>query len=82
MSVRTTMTLTDRMTGTLHKMMKAMNSTIRTMEQMHISSNRAGDMRSLQRATVVIQSASVAFNRLGLVQDLHIKVLAMWVMDL
>lgn len=65
MSVRTTMTLTDRMTGTLHKMMKAMNSTIRTMEQMHISSNRAGDMRSLQRATVVIQSASVAFNRLG-----------------
>ncbi|MFJ7663941.1 tape measure protein [Lysinibacillus sp. NPDC097162] len=65
MSVRTTMTLTDRMTGTLRKMMKAMNSTIRTMDQMHISSNRAGDMRSLQRATVVIQSASVAFDRLS-----------------
>ncbi|MGE7841383.1 tape measure protein [Lysinibacillus sp. NPDC093712] len=65
MSVRTTMTLTDRMTGTLHKMMKAMNSTIRTMEQMHISSNRAGDMRSLQRATRDIQSARVAFDRLS-----------------
>ncbi|WP_337980653.1 tape measure protein [Lysinibacillus sp. JNUCC-52] len=65
MSVRTTMTLTDRMTGTLQKMMKAMNSTIRTMEQMHISSNRAGDMRSLQRATRVIQSARVAFDRLS-----------------
>lgn len=65
MSVRTTMTLTDRMTGTLQKMMKAMNSTIRTMEQMHISSNRAGDMRSLQRATRVIQSTRVAFDRLS-----------------
>lgn len=65
MSVRTTMTLTDRMTGTLHKMMKAMNSTIRAMEQMHISSNRAGDMRSLQRATRDIQSARVAFDRLS-----------------
>jgi tape measure domain-containing protein len=59
------MTLTDRMTGTLHKMMKAMNSTIRAMEQMHISSNRAGDMRSLQRATRDIQSARVAFDRLS-----------------
>ncbi|KOS68372.1 phage tape measure protein [Lysinibacillus contaminans] len=63
-SVRTTMTLTDRMTGTLQKMMKAMNSTIRAMEQMHTASNRAGDMRSLQRARRDIESASASFERL------------------
>ncbi|MEG0260758.1 MAG: tape measure protein [Lysinibacillus sp.] len=64
MSVRTTMTLTDRMTGTLQKMMTAMNSTIRAMEQMHTTSNRAGDMRSLQRARRDIDSAGASFERL------------------
>ena len=64
MSVRTTMTLTDKMTGTLQKMMKAMNSTIRAMEQMHTASNRSMDMRSLQRARRDIESAQASFNRL------------------
>ncbi|EKU42500.1 phage tape measure protein [Lysinibacillus fusiformis ZB2] len=64
LSVRTTMSLTDKMTGTLQKMMKAMNSTIRAMEQMHTASNRASDMRSLQRARRDIESASASFERL------------------
>ncbi|WP_042472785.1 tape measure protein [Bacillus ndiopicus] len=64
MSVRTTMTLTDRMTGTLQKVMKAMNSTIRAMEQMHSTSNRNMDMRSLQRARRDIESANASFERL------------------
>ncbi|MFJ7842085.1 tape measure protein [Lysinibacillus sphaericus] len=64
LSVRTTMTLTDKMTGTLQKMMKAMNSTIRAMEQMHNTSSRSMDMRSLQRARRDIESATTAINRL------------------
>lgn len=63
-SVRTTMTLTDRMTGTLQKMMKAMNSTIRAMEQMHNTSSRSMNMRSLQQARRDIESASASFERL------------------
>lgn len=58
------MSLTDKMTGTLQKMMKAMNSTIRAMEQMHTASNQVGDMRSLQRARRDIESASASFERL------------------
>lgn len=58
------MSLTDKMTGTLQKMMKAMNSTIRAMEEMHTASNRVGDMRSLQRARRDIESASASFERL------------------
>ncbi len=58
------MTLTDKMTGTLQKMMKAMNSTIRAMEQMHNTSSRSMDMRSLQRARRDIESATAAINRL------------------
>ena len=58
------MSLTDKMTGTLQKMMKAMNSTVRAMEQMHTASNRVGDMRSLQRARRDIESASASFERL------------------
>lgn len=58
------MTLTDKMTGTLQKMMKAMNSTIRAMEQMHNTSSRSMDMRSLQRARRDIESATTAINRL------------------
>ncbi|WP_312129687.1 tape measure protein [Lysinibacillus capsici] len=64
MSVRTTMTLTDRMTGTLQRMMKAINSTIRAMEQMNTASSRSMDMRSLQRARRDIESAQASFNRL------------------
>lgn len=63
-SVRTTMTLTDRMTGTLQRMMKAINSTIRAMEQMNTASSRSMDMRSLQRARRDIESAQASFNRL------------------
>jgi len=58
------MTLTDRMTGTLQRMMKAINSTIRAMEQMNTASSRSMDMRSLQRARRDIESAQASFNRL------------------
>jgi len=64
MSVRTSMSLTDRMTGTLQSIMRAMNSTIRTMEQMNTTSNRAMDMHSLQRARRDIENAQSALARL------------------
>ncbi|MFJ7953973.1 tape measure protein [Lysinibacillus sp. NPDC096418] len=64
MAVNTTMTLTDRVTNTLNKMMKSMNSTIRAMEQMHTASSSSMDMRSLQRARRDIESANASFDRL------------------
>ena len=63
MSVRTTLSLTDRMTGTLQKMMKAMSSTIRVMEQMNQTSQNV-DMRGLARARRDIESATASLNRL------------------
>lgn len=64
MSVRTSLSLTDRMTNTLQQVMRAMTSTIQVMEQMHTTSNRSMDMRSLQRARRDIENAQSALARL------------------
>ncbi|GLC87487.1 tape measure protein [Lysinibacillus piscis] len=64
MAVRTSLSLTDRMTNTLQQIMKAMNSTMRTMEQLHTTSDRSMDMRSLQRARRDIENAQSALARL------------------
>ncbi|MDQ0269933.1 tape measure protein [Cytobacillus purgationiresistens] len=60
---QTTLSLQDRLTGPLTKIMRAMDSTIRVMEQMDSSTQRL-DQRSLANARRNISSASADLERL------------------
>lgn len=60
---QTTLSLQDRLTGPLTKMMKAMDRTIGIMERMNTATNNV-DTRGLQRARADIQSATADLERL------------------
>ncbi|MET3657824.1 tape measure protein [Sporosarcina psychrophila] len=60
---QTSMTLADRMSGPLIKMMKAMDSTIRVMEKMDQAANNI-DTKGLAKARSSIASASADMQRL------------------
>lgn len=61
--VQNSISLVDRMTGPLLKMMKAMDNTIRVMERMDSAASSV-DTRGLQRARRDIQNASADLERL------------------
>ncbi|MED4377989.1 tape measure protein [Schinkia azotoformans] len=61
--VRNSLTLTDRLTGPLTRMMRAMDKTISIMERMDRTANNV-DTRGLQRARSEIQSATAELERL------------------
>lgn len=63
MSASTTLTLQDKLTGPLTKIMRAMDSTIKVMEQMD-SATQQLDKKSLAGARKNIDSASADLNRL------------------
>lgn len=63
MAAQTSLTLVDRMSGPLMKMMKAMDNTIRVMERMDSAASNV-DTRGLQRARRDIQSATADMERL------------------
>lgn len=58
---QTSLTLQDRMTGPLRSIMRAMESTIRVMEQMNEAANI--DPAGIERAQNAIQNANAAMNR-------------------
>lgn len=60
---QTTLALQDKLTGPLMKMMKAMDSTVRVMEQMDAATNNL-DQKSLANARKNITNASADFERL------------------
>ncbi|KEF40405.1 tape measure domain [Schinkia azotoformans MEV2011] len=60
---QTSLTLTDRLTGPLTRMMKAMDRTISIMEKMDRTANNV-NTKGLQRARSDIQSASAELERL------------------
>lgn len=62
--VQTSLTLQDRLTGPLTRMMRALDSTIRVMERMDNTANSV-DTRGLQRARRDIQNASADLERLS-----------------
>lgn len=63
MSASTTLTLQDKLTGPLTKIMRAMDSTIKVMEQMD-SATQQLDKKSLANARKNIDNASASLNRL------------------
>lgn len=63
MGAQTSLSLADRMSGPLLKMMKAMDSTIRVMEKMDQAANNI-DTKGLAKARSSIESASADMQRL------------------
>lgn len=78
-AINNSINLTDRMSPVLKSMLKAMDSTIKAMEQMDRTMNQAGNNRAIQRASQDINEAKRAMDRLlgtsthfaGLARDMN-----------
>ncbi len=78
-AINNSINLTDRMSPVLKSMLKAMDSTIKAMEQMDRTMNQAGNNRAIQRASQDMNEAKRAMDRLlgtsthfaGLARDMN-----------